>query len=456
MSASTIITSGGLVTFTIKVDGKAIPSYYQIQSVCVDQCLNRISSAEVVLCDGSASKQNFAISGADTFIPGKKITIDVGYDMADKPIFSGLISKQSLRVTGDSASVLVVECKDQALKMTVGRHNAKFTNMTDNAVIKKIIGNYSALSADVANTRITQAELVQYYCSDWDFVLCRAEINGLFVSNHGGKITVLDPTKKTNPVLTIAYGNNLVSFDGDLNAVNQLAKIKASAWDPNTQKIINTQVNNSDSGPGNLSSKKLSEVIGLSEFELQTAAPQDKPALDGWAQAQMLKSRFGKVTADVTFKGTEKVNVGQFITLAGLGDRFNGDHLVSKVSHEIRDGIWLVTAQLGLSPQWFVQQPDVMAPTAAGLLPGIAGLQMGKVKKIHEDPEAGLRILVDFPLLDPQQQGVWARLSHFYATKGQGAFFLPEIADEVVVGFLNDDPRYPVILGSLYSKGIKP
>jgi uncharacterized protein involved in type VI secretion and phage assembly len=35
-------------------------------------------------------------------------------------------------------------------------------------------------------------------------------------------------------------------------------------------------------------------------------------------------------------------------------------------------------------------------------------------------------------------------------------FFMPEIGDEVVLGFLNGDPAYPVILGSLYSGARMP
>jgi uncharacterized protein involved in type VI secretion and phage assembly len=103
-----------------------------------------------------------------------------------------------------------------------------------------------------------------------------------------------------------------------------------------------------------------------------------------------------------------------------------------------------------------VQEPEVMAPTASGLLPGVSGLHSGKVKKIDEDPDSGFRILLDLPLFDNKRQGIWSRLANFYSTKGAGAFFLPEIGDEVIVGFINDDPRYPVILGSLYSKGVKP
>ena len=38
------------------------------------------------------------------------------------------------------------------------------------------------------------------------------------------------------------------------------------------------------------------------------------------------------------------------------------------------------------------------------------------------------------------------------AGKKRGSFFYPEIGDEVILGFMNDDPREPVILGMLYSK----
>jgi uncharacterized protein involved in type VI secretion and phage assembly len=58
---------------------------------------------------------------------------------------------------------------------------------------------------------------------------------------------------------------------------------------------------------------------------------------------------------------------------------------------------------------------------------------------------------VAYPTLQKDNLMVWARLSSFYATQESGAFFYPEIGDEVVVGFLNEDPQHPVIMGMLYS-----
>jgi uncharacterized protein involved in type VI secretion and phage assembly len=74
------------------------------------------------------------------------------------------------------------------------------------------------------------------------------------------------------------------------------------------------------------------------------------------------------------------------------------------------------------------------------------------VTQIDQDPQGEYRVLVTLPVLQQSQGvGVWARFGSFYASKAIGSFFYPEIGDEVVVAFLSGDPRYPVILGSLYS-----
>jgi uncharacterized protein involved in type VI secretion and phage assembly len=61
------------------------------------------------------------------------------------------------------------------------------------------------------------------------------------------------------------------------------------------------------------------------------------------------------------------------------------------------------------------------------------------------------RIKVKFPLVGMAEEGLWARLATLDAGKERGTFFRPEIGDEVVVGFLGDDPRHPIIVGMCHS-----
>jgi uncharacterized protein involved in type VI secretion and phage assembly len=58
---------------------------------------------------------------------------------------------------------------------------------------------------------------------------------------------------------------------------------------------------------------------------------------------------------------------------------------------------------------------------------------------------------VILPGIDEKTGAVWARLAAPDAGKNRGWFFRPETGDEVVVGFFNQDPRQPVILGGLFS-----
>jgi len=89
-------------------------------------------------------------------------------------------------------------------------------------------------------------------------------------------------------------------------------------------------------------------------------------------------------------------------------------------------------------------------------VPPIKGLQTGIVKQIAEDPSGESRVLVTLPIAQDDSKGIWARLSSFYASNTAGAMFYPEVGDEVVVGFMNEDPRFPIILGSVYSSTLAP
>jgi uncharacterized protein involved in type VI secretion and phage assembly len=89
--------------------------------------------------------------------------------------------------------------------------------------------------------------------------------------------------------------------------------------------------------------------------------------------------------------------------------------------------------------------------TSTNNRPAVPGLINGIVKKTYDDPLGQFRVLVDVPMFNDNGAGIWARLANFYSTSGAGAFFMPEVGDEVVLGFLNEDPRSPVILGSMYS-----
>ena len=200
----------------------------------------------------------------------------------------------------------------------------------------------------------------------------------------------------------------------------------------------------------------LSKVIGLDSFHLQTPTMMETTALKDWAGSQQIKSGLSRVTGSIKFQGSSKVKPGTLVELEGVGNRFSGDVFVSEVVHEISEGNWVSSVEFGMSPDWFAERRDLAAPVASGLVPGAEGLQIGVVMKLDEDPEGQNKVQVKVPLLQADTEGVWARLASYYASEGIGEFFIPEVGDEVVLGYLNNDPAHPIILGSLYSSKKQP
>ncbi|MGB2137144.1 MAG: phage baseplate assembly protein V, partial [Flavobacteriaceae bacterium] len=123
------------------------------------------------------------------------------------------------------------------------------------------------------------------------------------------------------------------------------------------------------------------------------------------------------------------------------------------IEHELYAGDFYTTFGFGLKDHLSVQPKGV---DLSNVIPPITGLHIGEVKKIDKDPDNEYRIKVFIPALKTSGDGLWARLTHFYTSPGAGSFFIPEVKTQVVVSFINNDPRHPVILGGLYTKTTKP
>ncbi|MGB1216713.1 MAG: phage baseplate assembly protein V, partial [Saprospiraceae bacterium] len=176
----------------------------------------------------------------------------------------------------------------------------------------------------------------------------------------------------------------------------------------------------------------------------------EKDMLKEWANGRLQYARLSKVRGQIIFQGISKIAPNDTIKLDKMGDYFNGEAYVSAVRHEIREGNWITEVEVGMDDSF--RDGEANQASASELLPSIQGLYVAIVKQIADDPDGNYRILVDIPLLKESGEGIWARYATGYATSKAGLFFMPEQQDEVIVGFINGDPRFPIVLGSLYSK----
>lgn len=441
--------------FTINSEGKPLGVMFGLISMSIFKGVNRIGNAKLVFDAGDMPKGEVAESDDESLAPGKMISIEVGYDEQQSPIFEGIVVSHSYVVV-EGNSTLQIECKDYAFAATQIRKNKIFEKKQDNQAIEEILGAYSSLSASVEATSTQHNELVQYYCTDWDFVLSRSDANGLVIVTDLKTIKVKKPDLSASPQLKITYGIDLIEFRGDLSSDEQQSEIEVVAWNMADQKIFQVQGKDpSLNAQGTDNPEKLAKTLSDGKYTLQTELCAEESSLQSWADAQALKAGLSRIQGYCKFQGSAKALPGDLIELAGLGKRFNGNAYIGYVEHEISEGEWITTVGLGLVFENITDKTDVVAPTASGFLPGINGLHIGKVTKLDADPTCEYKIEVDIPILNATAK-VWARLSNFWGSNGYGAFFIPDIGDEVVLGFFNDDPCHAVILGSLYSSKQKP
>ncbi len=451
-NSGVIQTSKGadLITFKILIEGEELSKVHEVKSISVTKEVNRIPTAKIILIDGDAASREFNLSNEELLIPGKKIEITAGYHSDEETIFKGMIIKHNVKIR-ENSSLLIIECKDEAVKMTVGRKSKYFYDSKDSQIAEELIGSYK-LSKEVEATKHSHKELIQYNATDWDFMVLRAQANGKLCFVDDGKITIAKPNLSQKEVETVTFGATLLDFDAEIDARHQMKKISSYAWNHADQKLITIEAKNpSVSLNGNLSDSDLSKTVGLDNLQLKHGGNVTDTELQSWADAKWLYQQLAKVRGRVKFQGIPSVKPNTILKLEGVGDRFNGSVYISGVSHNISEGNWTVNAQFGLNPEWFSENQSINTKPASGLLPAINGLQVGIVSQLQDDPDGEDRILVQIPIIDNKEQGIWCRIATLDAGENRGSFFRPEIEDEVIIGFINEDPNDAIVLGMLHS-----
>lgn len=443
--------------YTIKVNGSPIKDFYPVLTVDIHHEINKISYAEITMIDGDEENSSFPISDSNDLIPGNELTITAGYTGEDeKPIFTGIIVKQGLQLDADGYTLSVI-CKHKAVEMSFSKTEEEFKGKTDSDILQSIFSNYG-IKCQIDATSVPQELLFQKLATDWDLILCRADFCGYIITMDEDTVKVGKPVFNSQAVLRVEFGSSIISFHAELNAEKQPSGLSASAWDIKKQDLAKaTATEPTINVQGNMNAKSLSGKLPKQQtLMLNSNTPMSPDDLKTWADSSLLRMRMSGLKGQVSFQGNADVKTGTLIELAGVGERYNGKAFVSGVTHTLDSGQWTTLVKFGLDSSAAFEKKGFSYFPAAGQVPAIQGLQVATVKALSEDPESQNRIAIQLPSNAQNEAPLWARQSNFYATSGAGAAFLPEPGDEVVVGFLESDPRYPVVLGSLYSNAKPP
>ena len=350
---------------------------------------------------------------------------------------------------------MILDCVDVAVKLTNTYTTEIYEDKSDSDIISSLLSNVSGLSKSVSFISGMNDFLPKYNCNDWDFILQRAELNGMVVLNSDNQVTVTEPKPLlTIPELTITYGKGMVDFQAEVNAASQYSTFDISSYDPFSEKSVSSASKEpSLIDQGDLDGITISKDVSPSKNELSTSSILTSSGAKDIADAYLMRSRLSRLVGKVCVKGVTKLDLGSVITLVGFGSRFSGLAYVTHLSHQFKNGSYTTWVGFGMryNPIENKNEIDINKFTTK-----IEGLHIGTVTKIDSDPKSEFRIQVKIPTLKNTGDGLWAKLSTIYTSKEAGSFFIPEVDSQVVVSFLSNDSRYPIILGSLYTNATNP
>ena len=450
-----------VISSQIVINNIDITNDFKIHKILTFKEINKISRAKIQFFGGNANQNSFEESEKSIFNPGNQIEIKLGYDQKNSTVFKGIIDKHSIVLKNGyqkqkSNSILVIECVDKSILLTNKYTSEVYQNKSDSQIIKSILQKINGLSFSVESTEIVNTLFPKYNIDDWNFIVKRAKRNGFVVINSDNNLIIKKPElDKGNSLLDISNSGATISFEAKLDSSQQYNEVKLSSYDQfSNKKISKTSSNPIEIVENNkVSGKILSALTSPKKIEIDLPQEIESNELKTLADSMITDSRVKRITGSAKFKGVPFIEVGSTVNFLGFGNNFDGNVYVTGVNQELEDGYFLTEISFGLKEDFFSESNFINKNNLVG---NISGLHIGKVTEIDNDPKNQFRIKVMIPALSDNNDGVWAKLSTIYTTNNGGALFIPEIGSQVILSFVADDPRHPVILGTLYNNNQKP
>lgn len=370
------------------------------------------------------------------------------------------------QTTDTTGTWTIVRGYDPTHRLTRGRRTRTFADTTDADIARQIAAGVGLDVGEVVDDGPTYEHVSQVNLSDWDFLRARANETGHEITAVSGKLVWRRPIESTTapsgpgdlfaPPIThqLLLGRELRQFNPRVTAAEQVGEVHVRGWDPTTKQAV----------VGVAPARTAGSIAGVAPADLAStfgAAPHvvvDRPVAsqqDAEAVAASVAEQIAAAHAEATgvAVGDPRLVPATAVAISNVGWPHDGTYTLTAVRHVYdetgyRSEITVSGAQerslFGLASAGATKK----APRASG--PPIHGLVIGQVTDIS-DPHQQFRVKVAFPWLADDYESWWCRVAQPGAGGNRGLVWLPEVGDEVLVGFAHGDARVPFVVGSLYN-----
>ncbi|MFE5094571.1 VgrG-related protein [Streptomyces sp. NPDC056638] len=395
-----------------------------------------------------------------------------GGGTAPKPLLKGVVTALEVELD-ETGTFTVVRGLDESHRLFRGRRVASYQNMTLADICAQVAQRAGLKPGTVDVAGPVLEHIAQPNVTDWEFVRDLAEEAGAQAYVLDGQLHITRPAEASgapdgsaradrNP-LVLEMGSNLLRCRAGVSSAEQVSEVEVRGWDIRTKQPL---VGRAPAGKSatlelGVSAAEVSAPFGEARFVVTDTAYGAQAQVDQAAKALAERIAGSFAELEAVIRGNPEVRAGSAVALNAVGAPFEGRYTVTSSRH-VFDPVRGYETWLTVSGQ---QERSLFGLTGGGPGPGgsgagagggsrCVGLVSGTVTDTH-DPEGSGRVKVRFPWLSDEYASDWARTAQSGGTSG-GEAFIPEIGDEVLVGFEHGHLDRPYVLAGLYNGKDRP
>ena len=420
-------------SYTISLEQKVV-SHHQLIITCPTESIENPSG-------------DFA-SKAKEYM-GKRLTLLVNDDQL---VFIGVVENVNIHKYDGGQGLFVITVYSPTLLMAHGKDSQSYEKKSLAAIIKEATREYPTDTLKIVSKPVFTGTIpytVQYKESDFDFMCRLAKRYGEWLYYDGEEVKFGGYDNTSHPLI---FGEDLSEFSFVMKVRPQNhtylaydaleAKTHDSSSSDHKQNVSNPYISSITQASSKLFAKKPTSLYN------HTLLENGKPELDAVLK---LKAQHALNTLVFSGKSDEpKVAIGSVIEVTGKNTQVAGQtdvygsYIITSITHSINNS--------GEYTNSFESVPvDIKVPIYFDEDATPACEEQYATVKENNDPKGMGRIRVQFPWQTATNQlSPWLRVSTPYAGKGKGFHVLPELDEEVLVGFENGNAEKPFVLGSMF------
>lgn len=387
-----------------------------------------------------------------------------GGGTAPTPLLEGVVTALEVELD-ETGTFTVVRGLDESHRLFRGRRVASYQNMTLADICGQVAQRAGLKPGPVDIAGPVLEHIAQPNITDWEFVRGLAEEAGAQAYVREGQLHITRPAeagsapdssaRAERDPLVLELGSNLLRCRAGISAAEQVSEVEVRGWDVQAKQPL---VGRAPAGTSStlelgVTAAEVSAPFGEARFVVTDAVYGTQAQVDQAAKALAERIAGSFAELEAVIRGNPEVRAGSAVALNAVGAPFEGRYTVTTSRH-VFDAVRGYETWITVSGQQERSLFGLTNSVTGGAGSRCTGLVSGTVTDT-QDPEGSGRVKVRFPWLSDEYASDWARTAQSGGTGG-GEAFIPEVGDEVLVGFEHGHLDRPYVLAGLYNGQDRP